>query len=392
MRLTLEDFREFFGLHPWAFWQWQLPASHRSGCVPVIFEEAWQNADAISRGEVAAALERAQNVFHANAGYWPTPRQMEDVATWPGWPGRRVDTRGRMIEIPTEDAPIKGIGVETLTKVETVAVSTTDPDGDEYPNAFEASLTTTIPAEELELYITLADRQGAVLSDRWLVKATAVVEDGAVKFRGGPWQLARPALVGRAEPQGIDPKDCDAYVKQLDVYRRQFVTSGTDVDTASIVFEYLDHPCLCGCLNPADPAGVAQSLGRGVVISERFGRIAVAEATWDGSAWSPVCCGCSVPDRVRVRYVSAPLDESGAWATVLRMAAADLARPLCVCGDSKVGSAALAYWQNDLALVVSQGSRFQIEQKKLSNPIGTRRGQVAAWEWITAHATKRAVA
>lgn len=395
MRLSLEHFREFFGLHPWAFWQWQIPAPHRAACVPVVFEEPWQNADAVSRSEVVAALERAQHTFHAHAGYWPTPRQVEDLHDWPGWPGRRVDTRGRLIELATVDAPVKSLGVETLTKIGTVAVPKLDVDGDSWPNRFEASLALAdVPADELELYITDEDRDRAPLSDRWLIKTDNVRDGGDVRFRGGPWQLARPKTMWLATPDGMNPHDCNNYVQQLDVYRRQVVADGTDFDTATFVFEYLSHPCQCGCLHAGDPALVALSFGRGLVKSAEFGRVAVAEATWDATTetWSPVCCGCGVPDRVRVRYLSGPSNESGALATVLRLAAADLPRPLCVCGDKQVGSPALAYWQNDLALVVSQGTRFQVEQKSLSNPIGTRRGQVSAWEWIQDRANARAVA
>ncbi len=389
MTLSLEDFREFYGLHPWTFWQWTAPRTQQAACNPVIFEEGWQNADAISRGEIATALERAENLFHQTAHYWPYPRQIEDLIAWPA---RRVDTRGRMLELAVNEIPTLQLGVETFELVGVIPVANVDPDSDGYPNYFETMVSTDAPAAELELYITAADRLTAPLSQRWRVKASATQLTASVRFRGGPWQLIKPSLISAAAPDGNDPsQDCN-YVLQLEVWRRRFVTDGHTVDTASIVFEYESHPCSCGCVNVADPAAVSQSLGRGLVQSVEFGRISVAEATWDGTAWAAVCCGCSVPDRLRVRYVAGPLDQAAADRVVLKIAAAELSRPLCICSDKKAGSARLAYEQDDLALVLPQQARYQIEQSLLSNPIGTRRGHVDAWKWIKAHATTRAVA
>lgn len=391
MTITLEAFREFFGLHPWTFWQWTPPSVHKAACNPVIFEEGWQNADAVARAEILAGIERAEIVFHQVAHYWPYRRGVEDLLAWPGWPGRRVDTRGRLIELSTTEAPALQLGVEVFELLGVTPVATLDPDNDAYPNYFEATFATTAPTSELELYITQADRLDAPLGRRYQVKATAAVVGSDVRFRGGPWQLVRPDLIQLATPDGIAPGDECNYVKQLEVWRRRFVTDGTTVDTASVVFEYESHPCSCGCVHSGDPASVAQSLGRGLVQNREFGRVSVAEATWDGTAWAPVCCGCSVPDRLRLRYVVGPLDQAGVDAVVLRMAAAELSRPMCMCGDDRVGSAALAHWQNDMARAVSGGVRWQIPMERLSNPIGTRRGQVAAWEWIKEHALMRAV-
>jgi hypothetical protein len=392
MTLTLESFREFYGLHPWTFWQFTPPASHAGACNPVIFEEGWQNADAVSRVEIINAIERSEVLFQQNAHYWPYRRQVEDVLAWPGWPGRRTDTRGRMIEVAVADVPALQLGVEVFELVGVVPVATVDPDSDGYPNYFEATLSTAHPAGELELYITDSDRLTAPIGRRWQVKASATQLTGNVRFRGGPWQLVRPDLVQQALPNGIDPADDCSYVKTLEVWRRRFVADGTTVDTASVVYEYQSHPCSCGCVNVADPASVAQSLGRGLVQSQEYGRIALAEATWDGTGWAPVCCGCSVPDRVRVRYVSGPLDQPGVDTVVLKMTASELSRPLCMCGQDRVGSAMLAYYQDDMALVLPQRARFNIDQVLLSNPIGTRRGHVDAWKWIQSHAVTRAVA
>lgn len=392
MTLTLEDFRLTFGLHPWTFWQWTPPNVHKAACNPVIFEEGWQNADAVSRSEILAALERAEVIFHQAAHYWPYRRQLEDVMAWPGWPGRRVSTRGKLIELSTTEAPALQIGVEVFELLGVTPVAVKDTDNDGYPNFFEATYATTVAPSELELYITEADRLGAPVGRRYQIKATAAAAGSDVRFRGGPWQLAKPELIGLATPDGLNPADDCNVVQQLEVWRRHVVTDGTTVDTAGIVFEYESHPCSCGCVAVTDPASVAQSLGRGLVENAEFGRVAVAEATWDGATWAPVCCGCSVPDRLRLRYIVGPLDQPGVDTVVLRMAAAELSRPMCMCGNEQVGSAALAHWQNDMARVVSGGVRWMIPMERLSNPIGTRRGHVAAWEWITANALKRAVA
>lgn len=388
MAFLLEDFRIAFGLHPWKFWQWAPPMAHVAACDPVIMEYGWQKADAVGRADVQAAIDRAVVMFHQHAGYWPTPTAVDERIAWTG---RR---RGGRVELTTAENRILKLGVEVLEYVATIAVPTSDFDGDTYPNVFEAQLTTTAPVDELELYLTEADRGGEPLSDRWRVRAAVTTVAGGVKFVGGPWQLMKPELRTPALPDGVDPTQSCNYVDQLDVYQRRVITDGTTVDTAAITFEYIGGGCGCGCQGlTSDPASMVVSLGRGQIVSQDFGRIVVQEATWnaDTSSWIAACCGCATPDAARVKFISGPADERTTRTVLARMVAAELGRPFCVC-NGKVGNAAIQMYQEDLSYSSQATGRFNVDQRSLSNPIGTLRGHVAAWEWIRTTARFRAVA
>ncbi len=60
-------------------------------------------------------------------------------------------------------------------------------------------------------------------------------------------------------------------------------------------------------------------------------------------------------------------------------AAAELARPICACDSA---NKELYRWQFDLATATSEAEQYQLDLTDLANPIGTRRGHVAAWKQI----------
>ncbi len=66
---------------------------------------------------------------------------------------------------------------------------------------------------------------------------------------------------------------------------------------------------------------------------------------------------------------------------VARLAAAELARPICGCEDA---SRELFRWQFDLARSSGSGDEQYgaVSAADLDNPLGTRRGHVAAWRFI----------
>lgn len=87
--------------------------------------------------------------------------------------------------------------------------------------------------------------------------------------------------------------------------------------------------------------------------------------------------------RVRAGW---PLDSDGQMAriyqtVVARLAAAELARPICGCESA---NRELARWQFDLAR--SGGANDEVygavSAGDLDNPLGTRRGHIAAWRFI----------
>ena len=90
------------------------------------------------------------------------------------------------------------------------------------------------------------------------------------------------------------------------------------------------------------------------------------------------------PQKLRANYVAGYPTTGGEmpeWLKqiVAKLAAAELARPICDCAD---GNGAVTYWQEDLAKTTSGGDSYFLPQDVMSNPFGTRRGQVDAWREI----------
>jgi hypothetical protein len=142
--------------------------------------------------------------------------------------------------------------------------------------------------------------------------------------------------------------------------------------------------------SPYDPAAVALAVGRVGVRDARLGIVLPAESSYDTTTgiWSSLdWTVCRVPDRVFVRsYAGYPLDSSGQmdqkWRVVVaRLAAAELAQPICGCADA---NRALAYWQFDLARTSGANDEAYgaVSTEDLDNPLGTRRGAVYAWHQV----------
>ena len=107
----------------------------------------------------------------------------------------------------------------------------------------------------------------------------------------------------------------------------------------------------------------------------------VADAAWYTVDWA----NSTAPDTVTVRYnAGIALDINGHMkqelrTLVARMAAAELARPICACDTA---SRELYRWQFDLGRIGgADDERYSVSQMDLENPFGTRRGQVWSWKY-----------
>src|SRR6185369_16921871 len=91
--------------------------------------------------------------------------------------------------------------------------------------------------------------------------------------------------------------------------------------------------------------------------------------------------------RVTVRYLAGfPLASDGQMqepyrTMVARLAAAELARPICACDEA---NRELYRWQFDLARTAGSGDEAYgaVSAEDLNNPFGTRRGHVYAWKQV----------
>jgi hypothetical protein len=119
-----------------------------------------------------------------------------------------------------------------------------------------------------------------------------------------------------------------------------------------------------------------------------MGIVTPIESVYDATTGTWIS-GCDwphrLPDRVTVRTLSGLALENGQmqrkWQVVVaRLAAAEMARPICACD---VANRELYHWQFDLSRAAGKmDEQYRIADDDLNNPFGQRRGHVFAWKQV----------
>lgn len=409
----LDTFRRVFQWNPRHFWGWAGTGKAKitAKCAGLLREYGWQDQDAAARSGVREALAVAEEALARHLRYPVVERYAAATLPYPRlgdlrfarlWPAQ---ADGRPLSVLLPEGETRALGVAALTvvgdcpqagAVPYVGASPAAPylvyrdrDGDGLPDQFEAGIATTVtdPAE-LAVYVSAADRwDGSGLSERWRVQPARVSITGGVATITGPaWVCARPVLYEGEDGSplnGLDPAVGANYLTALTVARRWTDSGGTTVATAPLVLTWEAGPCPSWC--GPDRSVVAC----GGIRDATAGLVTIASIYDPSAGW--VDCpgawggwGCREPDRVTVRYRAglAPLADGTPpepWATAIcRMAAAELARPVCSCQDA---NKAIAHWQTDLAQTGATDATFQTPDD-FDNPLGSRRGHLFAWRLI----------
>jgi hypothetical protein len=389
----------------------------QTGCDTLVRRYEWQNSDAAGHRAIEQAIASAEAKLTAYLGYSPAPHYVVESLPWPV----RADSLlasgpwqadGRRLSVQLTEGEIRAVGVETLSSIATANVSYSDADGDGVEDTFTVTAATTVTnVSEIAVYFSSGDRFSAwddlaTLSSRWRIQPVRVsISGGVVTVRGPKVLLVKPLKYeGNTNigPNGLDPSTGSTdFVTTLDLYRRYTATDGQTVSTSQAVLTWETRPshgwwCCCGCQDaasaygsPYDPAAVAQAVARVGIRDGTLGLVTPAEAAYDATAgtWSDLDWSvCDVPDRVTVRYLAGyPLDASGQMqepfrTAVVRMAAAELARPVCGCDDA---NRELARWQFDVARSTGANDEsYSITEADLANPFGTRRGHITAYKLV----------
>lgn len=412
--LPLYTFFEKMSFHPWyAFGvagTGDLAVSG-DGCRPLVRRYAWQNSDAAGHHEVEQAIETAEARLRDHLGYSVAPHYVVETLPWPATGA----ASGRWQSVQLTEGEVRAVGVETLATISAgAAVTYSDADGDGIEDTFTVSAATTITdTSQIAVYFSAADRfsgWGAMtaLAPRWRLLPVQVTISGGTATIRGPKQLCVKPIkyegITNIGTNGLDPATATNFVTTLDIYQRYTATDSTDVTTSQGVLIWETRPChgwWCSCAvcggssdpysgSPYDPAAVAQAVARVGIRDGTLGLVAPAEAAYNSAAgvWSSLdWTVCGWPDRVTIRYLAGfPLASDGQMqepfrTVVARLAAAELARPICGCDEA---SRELYRWQFDLARTSGAGDEAYgaISANDLDNPLGTRRGHVFAWRFI----------
>lgn len=419
--LPLDTWRSIISFHPTHFWGVAGTATEAlavdTGCESIVRQYAWQNSDAVGRWEIAEAIEVAESRLREYLGYSVAPRYTYETLPWPQyldlslslWGASGADDRRLSVQLP--EGYVQAVGVEQLTAIQVAAaVVYSDSDGDGIDDLF--TVTAAAPAgltdiKEVALYFAAADRfNGAdvtdAIGDPWRIQpVTVTLSGGNVIVKGAKWLLVKPQKYegfSNVGPNGLEATTAANFATSLDLYWRTTGTNGTTTDTsqAVIIWETPPGDECCGAVStaysgsPYDPAAVANAIARVGIRDARHGLVLPAESTYDSTTgvWSSLDWTiCRPPDRVLIRYLAGyPLDANGQmdqkWRTIVaRLAAAELARPICGCTDA---NRALAHWQFDLARTGGSNDEAYgaVSTEDLDNPFGTRRGAVYAWRQV----------
>ncbi len=206
------------------------------------------------------------------------------------------------------------------------------------------------------------------------------------------YDLVRPVRYQGAASGTLDPGNgiapaATVCAPSIQVLRRRTDPTGTTLDTAMAVltWETTPYPAWAWCCGAggtsSDPAAIAQAIARAVIRDAHNGIVAFGEAAYDTTTanWSAVCDWrhCRPPDRVTLRYQAGGADG---WGRVLaQLAAAELNRGVCACDGA---NHAIYDAQKDLSQTGASDDLYQAPDD-FNNPLGSRRGQIAAWRFLS---------
>lgn len=406
--LSLEQFRRIVKMHPYHFWQLSNDSAPlQNVCDDLLFEEDWQNADAMSRASIRQAIDVAERKLRDWLRYDVAPRYRTDIVQWPRrvnqtqwrWGDWNATDRSISVQLPYKQ--VQSVGSLTRTSIGDAAVTLSDANNDGLLDTFTLTIATTVTdASQIAVYFTSADRWDAQAPlDTWKIAPISVsISGGTATIRGNVWQIVRPVLYAdySTPQQYYDPDDTDIYAASLTVYREYINPNGQTVDDAQATLLWETNPWPYWCVsggspydtNAADPAAVGKAVARVGIRDAANGIVTPGQAVYDSSTgqWQQVNWSLwQEPDRVEVRYLAGlPLvngQMERSWQEfVTYMALAELEGPICTCQSVRQR---LHYWQFDLARTAGANDEaYAISTADLDNPFGTRRGHIHVWRRV----------
>lgn len=398
MSMSVSQWGYFMGLHPWHLMQFAnslIPLTAK--CSALVYESTWQNADRAGRLQIRQAIARSERIWHQYSRVWPYLTFVEATLPYPQMGDTRyrhwvdVGGQGRWLNIQAPDADLIALGVETESDVQTLALTYSDQDGDGlYETATTAVGVVTSGTTEAEIVARFLTTDCGSVTPPEIVPRSVSVSGGNVTLVFDTWDLVRPVRYQGAASGTLDPGNGAApaatvCAPSVQVLRRRADPTGVTLATAMAVltWETTPYPWWAWCCtggSSTDPAATAQAIARAVIRDAHNGIIAFGEAAYDTATglWSAVCDWrhCRPPDRVTLRYQAGGTVDDRVFAN---LAAAELNRGVCACDGA---NHAIYDAQKDLSQTGATDDLYQAPDD-FSNPIGSRRGQIAAWRHLS---------
>jgi hypothetical protein len=415
--LSLDRYAQVLGLNPAYFNQGvsDVVFPLNNTCADLIFQHSWQNVDAVSREEIAREIQKAERDLAEYLGWPVAPMWIEqDVKMNPRyhrpemWSVGNYNARGAHKSIKAKYGKIIAPGQR---KADPICTACTEQHelceegclleySDEEPDGYYETATVTAETDytnECEIKVYFYGHGG---EPEWEIRParTKAIVDGEFIATFYSWQLIEPDLwetfPTTDTPTPTVDLDEDVYVDCVDVYREY-----NDSTDTSAVFYWEPQPSsltancdLCGgvgcthcTLTTQDGCAHIRDAEAGFLVPLP-GTYDDEEDAWESAAWDV----CRDPDQVKLYYYCGNISElalagrrcdglSDDWARIIAfLATARLPRPICVCGSA---GGLVAWLQEDLSRITRDQS-YTVLWDELSNPFGTRRGELEAWRYL----------
>jgi len=417
--LSLDRYAKIMGINPAHFWTAVavdlnpevFPLGNR--CSNIWPHYSWQNADQVSHYDLAIVIKQAEDEIARYLNFYPAPKWItNEVHKFNGHYNRTVYTFGYNVRQQLKSVNAKwgkliSPGQRGVSLVGTVTSPAsglvyTDDDSDGLSETATVSVSTTLTdANEINVYF-----QGKSGHPDWEIREarSKEISGGTFTAKFDSWLFIDPDL-REAYPtsdgfEAINISTTGNYVSTVDVYREY--TNVTE-KSAELFWERQPDSSLslcsvCGGIGCQACTLVTQD-GCCHIRDVRRSLLIPQAATYDedNEVWERVTMTeCREPDQVKVWYYAGNLaDEflsgfthqrlSYFWAqTIAWLATARLERPLCDCGNVTTLANNLMV---DLAVSGGEEARF-IPAESLTNPFGTKKGEVMAWQRVSKFAEK----
>lgn len=364
--LSLPRFAELLGLHPLHFMGVDMTqhAASSKYCVRPVYQYSWQNADSVSREEIAYAIAEAEDLITRHLGYPPGPTYYAGERHQYDWVTRL--SHGHIISG----------GVEGKTLVQAGAlVAYADLDSDGYKETATVDLTLPAGTVASELAVFLPGNDGAWEWQVRPISATTNAVTGITTITMRREHLLTKAVLTSYARDVVNGDTIDAFTPEVDVYRVWHDPS------RQVEFYSFGGGCAYCADAGCQACGLSVETGCMVVTDARLGLVSQAVSAWDSatSRFNTVApAACYRPNYIKVWYKAGLPTLGLVWElAIARLAITRLDRPVPACEGV---SQAMEYWRQDLALVENTAARQRFIQPldpvDRANPLGTTRAGI----------------
>lgn len=316
--LTLWEWSQIIGLNPFFVAQIKNDVPERGNflnvkCDNVLFQNAFQAYDFLSREEIADSIAQAEQLVSDILGYWPSPRYMVDEPhqyprhfnrQYPYRYGMRASS-GQYKSTQTKYGKIQVMGIESLTLIGDFPVVLSDETASGIDDTF--TVTAAVPAgttaAAIAAFFIEADRLNLSLAESEIKPLNVSITGNVATITGHVSLLVLPILQLAVAPPDLSALDTAIYAAEIAIYSR-----ATDItDTGSLRWINISP-----CEQPPCEVDI-QTACFGIQDAE-LGFVYPLPAEWDTTAEQfnlhyPCCVGRD-PDKLTVNYLAGMARQS----------------------------------------------------------------------------------